>query len=315
MSRASGFRSEQARATYCKLYDEAIAQTRESLTELDLDSRFGTTHVVVAGDPSNPPLVALHAKSMSSTMWLPLLPALSSSRRVYMLDAVGDLNKSVARRVLSTPAHVVSWIEDTLDALSVRSTAVVGASIGTWMGAHFAMANPERVERLALICPAGLVSRQHTRWLLSALFAAGVRPTPDRVTVLVDSMAMPSTVPRLREDPWRQVVQQFVQGTPAFRTRFNEARPRPANLDRLAGCTFPTLVLVGRDETLHDGSLMAERFRQRLPSADVVLVEDANHLVFIDQTALVLQRLRQFLEPSPSSVIGAESAGRSDTHN
>src|SRR5262245_34108106 len=132
MRGASGFRTGEARAVYCRLYDEAIAQTRESVQEIDLDGRYGTTHVVVAGDPSNPPLVALHAKSMSSTMLLPLLPALTSSRRVYMLDAVGDLNKSVAGRVLSTPAHVVSWIDETLDALSVESTALLGASMGTW---------------------------------------------------------------------------------------------------------------------------------------------------------------------------------------
>ena len=41
-------------------------------------------------------------------MWLPLLPVLSSTRRVFLLDAIGDLNKSVARRVLSSPEHVVS---------------------------------------------------------------------------------------------------------------------------------------------------------------------------------------------------------------
>jgi pimeloyl-ACP methyl ester carboxylesterase len=311
MRRASGFRMGEARAAYCRLYDEAIAQTRESVEEVDLDGRYGTTHVLVAGDPSNAPLVALHAKSMSSTMWLPLLPALSSLRRVYMLDAVGDLNKSIARRVLSNPAHVVSWIDETLDALSVESTALLGASMGTWMGAHYAMANPDRVERLALVCPAGLVSRQHTRWLLSAIFAAGVRPTTDRVTAFFDSMAMPLTAPRLREDPWRPVVQQFIEGTPAFRSRLNEARPRLANLDALARCTFPILVLIGMDETLHDGNLMAQRFTQKLPNAHIVLVEDANHLLFIDQTEHVVENLRVFLDPNRRAASASENDNRS----
>jgi pimeloyl-ACP methyl ester carboxylesterase len=221
-----------------------------------------------------------------------------------MVDAVGDLNKSVARRVLSSSAHVVAWIDETLDMLAVDSAALLGASIGSWMGACYAMAHPERVERLALVCPAGLVSRQHTRWLLSAIFAAMVRPTPERVTAFFDSMAMPTTAPRLREDPWRPVVQQFVEGTPGFRTRFNEARPRVASLDALAGCPFPILVLIGKEETLHDGNLMAQRFTQHLESADVVLVEDANHLLFIDQTEFVVENLREFLDRSRASTSG-----------
>jgi pimeloyl-ACP methyl ester carboxylesterase len=251
--------------------------------------------VLAAGDPSHPPLVALHAKAMSATMWLPLLPALSTSRRVYLLDAVGDLNKSVAARVLSSPARVVAWMDETLGALGVESTALVRASIGTWMGVHYAMAHPERIERLALLCPAGIVSRQHARWLLSAMLLASVRPTTDRVTTFVDSMAMPASAPRLREDPWRPVVQQFIQGMPSFRVRLNEARPKLANLDALARCRFPVLVLVGKQETLHDGELMVERFRQRLPDADVVLVDGANHLMIIDQTELVNDHLRRFL--------------------
>ena len=67
--------------------------------------------MLTAGDPSNPPLVALHAKSFSSTMWLPLLPTLTASHYVRMFDAVGDVNKSVATDVLSSPARVVGWIE------------------------------------------------------------------------------------------------------------------------------------------------------------------------------------------------------------
>jgi pimeloyl-ACP methyl ester carboxylesterase len=69
---------------------------------------------------------------------------------------------------------------------------------------------------------------------------------------------------------------------------------------RLAACTFPVLALIGNDETLHDGALMAERFTEQIPNADVVVVDDANHLVFIDQTELVVDRLQEFLEPLAS---------------
>jgi pimeloyl-ACP methyl ester carboxylesterase len=61
----------------------------------------------VTEDPSKPPLVALHGKSTSSTMWLPMLPALTATHHVRMIDAVGDVNKSVPTSVLSSPERVV----------------------------------------------------------------------------------------------------------------------------------------------------------------------------------------------------------------
>ncbi len=40
---------------------------------------------------------------------------------------------------------------------------------------------------------------------------------------------------------------------------------------------------------------MAHRFTRQLPYAKVILVNDANHLVFIDQQEIVADELRAFL--------------------
>jgi hypothetical protein len=81
-----------------------MALSRVPVDGTDVQTSFGTTHVLTAGDPSKPPQVALHALSMSSTMRLPLLSTLTAAHHVRMLDAVGDVNKSVATDVLSSPA-------------------------------------------------------------------------------------------------------------------------------------------------------------------------------------------------------------------
>jgi pimeloyl-ACP methyl ester carboxylesterase len=297
MARASGFKTDEARTTYCRLYDAAVALSPVPVDQTDVEGRFGVTHVLTAGDPAKPPLVALHGKAMSSTMWLPLLPTLASSHRVHLVDALGDVNKSVARAVLSSPDLVVEWIDETLGALDVERAAMVGASLGAWMAARYTMVHPSRVERLALIGPAGLVSGQHARWTAGALYKVGIRPTPARVTAFLDSMAIPSTVPKLREDPWLLVAGQFALGISAYRTNFREPRPVRCDIGPLAASGVPVLVAVGRQETLHDGPLMARRFRERLPDARIELVDDANHALFIDQPEVVEGLLRDFLQP------------------
>src|SRR5687768_8232701 len=118
MARASGFRSTAAREEYSQIYQRAVDQSVVALDERDIDTSYGSTHVLTAGDPAKPPLVALHAKGFSSTMWIPLMPALVESHRVFAIDAVGDLNLSIATRPLSKPAYVAGWLAETLDALS-----------------------------------------------------------------------------------------------------------------------------------------------------------------------------------------------------
>jgi|tagenome__1003787_1003787.scaffolds.fasta_scaffold20383741_1 pimeloyl-ACP methyl ester carboxylesterase len=295
MGRSSAFESDEARADYCRLYDEAVALSPLRLEESEVRTAFGTTHVLTAGDLSKPPLVALHGISISSTMWLPMLPTLTAKHHVRMLDVVGDSNKSVATAVLSSPIRVVEWIDDVLDSLAVERSPVVSCSLGAWMATHYAMERPERVERLAMIGPAGIVSPMYTKWLLSAMLKVNLRPSRAGIETFVESLAMENTRPRLRTDPWRPIIQQVIVGMETFRRNWREPRPVRCNIERLAASGIPVLAVVGRDETLHNGALMAQRFRQQLPHAEVVLVDDANHLIFVDQPDVVVQQLEKFL--------------------
>jgi pimeloyl-ACP methyl ester carboxylesterase len=295
VSRPSAFRTPEARDEYVRHYDAAVGQATIPVEEADVDTTWGRTHVISAGDPGAPPLVALHAKSCSATMWVPHLPTLAARHRVHLVDAVGDLGKSVATGVLTKPALVAAWIDEVLDRLRIERTAVVAASIGTWMAVHHAAEHPERVERMALLCPAGIV-RSMPPGVMVRLVRYAARPRPGPIAEMLDWMVMPPTRPRLREDPWRPVAQQFVTGMCGFRANLREPKPATCKgLDRVAAARIPTLVVIGRQEVLHDAEDLATRFRQALPHARVELLDDANHLLFIDQQQAVAALLDDFL--------------------
>jgi pimeloyl-ACP methyl ester carboxylesterase len=163
------------------------------------------------------------------------------------------------------------------------------------MSGHHAMARPGRVERLALLAPVGLVCNQHAKWLTMMTYNILLRPTVTRTKRAMDTFVMERSRAHLRENPWRPIAQQFIDGIPTFRFNLREPRPIRCDIDRLAASDIPVIVVVPRDETLHDGATMAERFRQRLPQARVRLVDDANHLVPIDQPEVVANELQKFL--------------------
>jgi pimeloyl-ACP methyl ester carboxylesterase len=296
MARISAFRSDDARAAYCDLYDATLATSTIPVAESDVETSFGRTHVVTAGDSSKPPLVAVHALAFSSASWVPLLRTLAAEHSVTMIDAVGDLNKSVARKPITGVSHVVAWLDETLHVLGIERAATVGLSMGSWMATQYAMAFPERIERLALIAPVGLVSNQRLGWTLSGLFANYLRPTEARLETFIGSTTTPAGRQRLQEDPWRPIIQQYVTGTIGFHKPIvSLLRPSPCDLQRLASVPFPVLVMVGREESLHDGAKMASRLRRRLPHARIELIDGANHLIPIDQPEVTEKLLADFL--------------------
>ena len=216
MAGISAFRSDDTRAAYCRLYDAAVAASTMPVTESDIETSFGRTHVLAAGDPSKPPLVAMHGIQIASTSWLPLLPTLAAAHRVTMIDAIGQVSKSIATKPTTGAADVVAWLDETLHALGIVRAAMVGLSMGSWMATQYALAFPDRVDRLALIGPVGLVSGLHLR-VLPRFSEIGLRPSQARLELFLEACVTPAGRGRLRQDPWQLIMQQFVVGMLGFK--------------------------------------------------------------------------------------------------
>ena len=295
MAGISAFRSDDARAAYCQLYDAAVAASTMPVTESDIETSFGRTHVLTAGDPSKPPLVAMHAMQLGATSWLPLLPTLAAAHRVTMIDAVGQVSKSIATKPITKAAHIVAWLDETLQALRIERAAMVGLSFGSWIATQYAVAFPDRVDRLALIGPVGLVSGLHLR-VLPRFSELGLRPSQARLELFLEACVTPAGRGRLRQDPWQLIMEQFVVGMMGFKIPLiGNIRPTRCDLRPLSAARIPVLVIIGRDEWLHDGPKMAARFRQQLPEARIEIVDDANHIIPVDQPQIVEKLLADFL--------------------
>jgi pimeloyl-ACP methyl ester carboxylesterase len=70
----------------------------------------------------------------------------------------------VATAITSSPRHVVAWMDEVLDALDIEHAPLVGSSFGAWMAMHYCLARPQRLARLAMLAPAGIVGSPRFTW-------------------------------------------------------------------------------------------------------------------------------------------------------
>jgi len=252
--------------------------------QIQVPTRQGSTFVVISGSKDAPPLLLLHGGAANSAMWMGEVIAFTSSFRVYCVDMIGEPGLSApARPSLASDAHAL-WLDDVLDHLSVRRTSIVGVSLGGWLGLDYAIRRPERVERVAVLCPGG-IGRQKVgivfTMLLSRMFGGwGRRKLMERI------------LGRAPVDPTAPV-KAFVDFMALIHRHF---RPRMVMMpvfsdSALRNLRAPLLVIVGGHDVLLDSAQTERRLEQHARGVQVVYLPEAGHLI-AGQWERVLEFLR-----------------------
>lgn len=150
------YRSEEGATAVAEKYRELLKQWPVAKDELDINTQFGKTFVIGCGHPQNPPLILLHGMGINSLMWINDIASFTKSHRVYAIDIPGEPGFSEANRFDLKSDAPEQWLDEILSALGLGQTAIIGISFGGFLGLRYATRNPERVTKLALMCPAGV---------------------------------------------------------------------------------------------------------------------------------------------------------------
>ncbi len=225
--------------------------------------------------------------------WGPLPALLAADHMVVTFDNRGFGDSEKPAGPYTTPLLAADALA-VLDAAGLERAHVVGASLGGMVAQELALAHPQRVDKLVLVCttPGG----------------AGAFPMPERTVAL---FAQAQTLDPL--DALRRFVvnslssrarKQLVEDVFAYRV----AHPPDADgwqaqlaagtshdaLARIGNLRMPTLVVHGTEDHVVDhrnALLLAER----IPGARLELVEGAGHLLFWEDAERIGSLVTEFL--------------------
>jgi pimeloyl-ACP methyl ester carboxylesterase len=109
----------------------------------------GETQVLELGDGD--PILLVHGGGDGAYEWVPFMPLLARRYRVLAIDRPGHgLASPFDYDRVDLVQHANTFLGDILDALGLRSAALVSNSIGGWWSAVFALERPHRVRRLVI---------------------------------------------------------------------------------------------------------------------------------------------------------------------
>ena len=289
MFQPSAFKTPEGEAKFLAAYDDQMKLWPVPYEQVDVRSRFGTTHVVICGPKTAPPLVLFHGYMATLTMWWPNIAAFSKDYRVFAIDVMGQPSKSRPSEPIASVADFVSWMTASLDGLELDRVFLVGMSFGGWLALNYAVAAPQRVRKLLLLSPGGLLPmvRQFTvRGMIMVWL-------PTRLTVNSFFRWLGFT-----ERSYRKVLEMMYLGLKHFRMPIETARVLPAVVpdEALRTMKMPTLLLIGEDEVISDPVNALERARRLIPDFAGELVPACRHDMVSSKHDIVDTRVLEFLK-------------------
>lgn len=293
------FRSAAKKQRYLANYD-ARAERWPVLSETRMvDTSWGATFVRISGPSDGPPLVLLPGANATLLMWEPNIEALAEDYRVYAVDNIFDFGRSVYTRNLETPDDFVIWFDELLDALGLEKTHLAGLSYGGWIASEYALAHPERIEKLVLMAPAATVLQFSTDFIKKGILCV----IPHKY--FIKSMlywAMADAAVGTEEN--RRIVEEAADnswiGIRCFKPKQMVA-PRILSDEQLRSLAPPTLFLVGENEVIYSGSGAdaVQRLNSVAPQIVTELVTGCGHDLTLVQANLVNRLVLEFLKPVP----------------
>jgi pimeloyl-ACP methyl ester carboxylesterase len=269
------FKSEDSQRKIMELYDKMLGQWPVTHECLEIPTRHGNTFVIASGEPGADPLILLHGAGSNSLLWIDDVQMYSKHYRVYAVDLIGEAGKSSANRPSWQGPAYEEWLADIYDGLKIVNATIIGISQGGWTAIKFAIARPDKVDRLILICPSGII-HDNMNFVLQAL-----------THTVMGSWGIRRIVRNLFGDQpvQKAVLEAMTLTIKNFKHRL-EIPPLYTN-EELANLTMPTLYIGGTKDVLRNSAKIADRLCRLVPNLTVNLVHGGGHAIN-DTTCIIL---------------------------
>jgi pimeloyl-ACP methyl ester carboxylesterase len=293
------------------------------------DVKVGRTRISSLTMGRGPDMLLLHGLGATKSSFFDTAAALSRDYRVHALDLPGFGSSSKPATAPYNAAYFAESVLGLMDALELDRAHVVGNSLGGRVALEVGIRAPERVNGVALLCPAvAFVKRKRGYHPLVRLLRPELGILPHRfgrrtisnqfLSLFADPSAIDPSVADIVVDEF-----QRIYGSPGARLAFLSAArnvylDRPFGRDgfypRLAGLQRPALFVWASHDRLIPAAL-ARHVAEWLPAAEQIVLDSCGHAPQVERPEQVNGLLRRFFArvdalETPAGVAARPAAGR-----
>lgn len=247
-------------------------------------------HYLEAG--SGPAVILLHGLGGDVSNWFATIGPLSQKYRVIVPDQIG-FGRSDKPMINYRVGTLVDFLDALYKELKVERASLVGNSLGGWTAAAYALAHPEKVDRLVLVDAAGFAltgdvnpralnglnpsTLEGAKQLLSQIFYNKQMFASDAAAGLILTRRM------MAGDGY--TIQRFIDSVVNGEDMLDRS---------VSAIKQPTLIIWGREDALTPLAL-GERFKKEINGSELLIIEKCGHVPQLEKSAEFNAALMKFL--------------------
>ena len=280
----------------------AVAQAQSPAPESKQVEIYGQKiHFLEAGSASNPTVILLHGLGGDVTNWAMTIPALSGKYHVYAIDQIG-FGKSDKPITNYRVAMLVEFLDVFCKKMGIQKASLVGNSLGGWTAASFALAHPEKVDKLVLVCAAGYTGKRWGGPEMTKETMAALNPSTTEDFKRLFSLILYNKALLNDQFVENALTNKFKRGDGYTINSFIESILRGEDfLDGKAkAIKAPTLAVWGKDDGLTPLGI-GKAFVEDIQGAQLVVIDNCGHVPQMEKAAEFNAALLKFLSGAQSA--------------
>ena len=291
------YKNEKGGAQIIRTYEALLQKWDVDFSETDVETRYGSTHIITAGSPQNPPLMLFHGVGDDAPMmWVKNIQSWAQKFSVYAVDTIGGPGKSVPNENYGKGFDQCIWIDDMLDALSLEKVNMAGVSNGAFITQLYGAKRPERTGRL--VCMAGALRKGDKEpgffdmmKTMSVFFPEALFPTKKNMVKLLNKLCAGNSDKYIGDTEvmahWEALLKHFNKMAMGFHKILPISEAEAANLRGKA------LFIIGdRDPIAYSPEAVGTLEENNM---DYVIIENAGHTINYELPGKINALVEEFI--------------------
>ena len=251
MGKGTIYKSEVAKGIITQHYENYIKTFNFDVERKYVDTRFGKTHILVAGPVEGKPIFIFQGGNCINPMTLSWFSSLVDHYRIYAPDTIGHPGYSDEARISAKDHSFPQWIEELMNHFDIERCAFIGPSYGAGIILRLATFMPNKIDCSILVSPAGIRLGSKMKMIKDILLPLMLFHTTSSDKYL-------NRIANIMSDNSMKDIDKTIIGDVFTYTKLEQDMPKLTTRNELQNYNAPTLIIAGTKDIFFPESKLSK---------------------------------------------------------